>query len=133
MNVCYPSAAVLMSTHQPAVFVLMNVCYPSAAFLMSVYQPPVFVLLNVHHLSVDVLMKCASFLCGCFNECALALCVSFNECVSSSLPEGSDKWKEVNKSIKRCMKKANENWKGGQCGEIEENLSMNNGKRAYQQ
>ena len=123
----------LMNKHHPSAAVLMKVRHSSVAVSISVHQPPVFVLLNVHHLSVDVLMKCASFLCGCFNECALALCVSFNECVSSSLPEGSDKWKEVNKSIKRCMKKANENWKGGQCGEIEENLSMNNGKRAYQQ
>ena len=36
-------------------------------------------------------------------------------------PEGSEKYKEVNNSIKRCMKKVNENWIGEQCSEIEEN------------
>ena len=34
--------------------------------------------------------------------------------------------------IKRCMKKAKENWIGEQCSEIEENLRKNNSKRAYQ-
>ena len=29
------------------------------------------------------------------------------------------------------MKKANENWIGGQCSEIEENLRKSNTKRAY--
>ena len=47
-------------------------------------------------------------------------------------PEGSEKYKEVNSSIKRCMKKAKENWIGEQCGEIEENLRKNNSKRAHQ-
>ena len=42
--------------------------------------------------------------------------------------EGSEKYKEVNNNIKRCMKKAKENWIGEQCSEIEENLR----KRAYQ-
>ena len=37
-------------------------------------------------------------------------------------PEGSEKYKEVNSNIKRCMKKAQENWIGEQCNEIEENL-----------
>ena len=46
-------------------------------------------------------------------------------------PEGSEKYKEVNNNIKRCMKKANENWTGEQCSEIEENLRKNNNKRAY--
>ena len=46
-------------------------------------------------------------------------------------PEGSEKYKEVNSSIKRCMKKAKENWIGEQCGEIEENLRKNNSNRAY--
>ena len=45
--------------------------------------------------------------------------------------EGAEKYKEVN-NIKRCMKKAKENWTGEQCGEIEENLRKNNSKRAYQ-
>ena len=35
-------------------------------------------------------------------------------------PEGSEKYKEVNNNIKRCMKKAKENGKGEQCSEIEE-------------
>ncbi|WP_419592589.1 hypothetical protein, partial [Thiolapillus sp.] len=47
-------------------------------------------------------------------------------------PEGSEKYKAVNNNIKRCMKKAKENWIGEQCSEIEENLRKNNSKRAYQ-
>ena len=43
-------------------------------------------------------------------------------------PEGSEKHTEVN-NIKRCMKKAKENWIGEQCSEIEENLRKNNSKR----
>ena len=46
--------------------------------------------------------------------------------------EGSEKYKEVNNSIKRCTKKAKENWIGEQCSETEENLRKNNSKRAYQ-
>ena len=46
-------------------------------------------------------------------------------------PEGSQKYKEVN-NIKRCTKKAKENWIGEQCNEIEKNLRKNNSKRAYQ-
>ena len=34
-------------------------------------------------------------------------------------PEGSEKYKEVNNIIKRCMKNAKENWIGGQYSEIE--------------
>ena len=41
-------------------------------------------------------------------------------------PEGAEKYKEVSNSIKRCMKKAKENWIGEQCSEIEENLRKNN-------
>ena len=40
--------------------------------------------------------------------------------------EGSEKYKEVNNNIKRCRKKAKENWIGEQCSEIEENLRKNN-------
>ena len=47
-------------------------------------------------------------------------------------PEGSEKYREVNNNIKRCMKKAREKWIGEQCSEIEENLRRNNSKRAYQ-
>ena len=47
-------------------------------------------------------------------------------------PEGSEKYKEVNNNIKRCMNKAKENWIAEQCREIEENLGKNNNKRAYQ-
>ena len=46
--------------------------------------------------------------------------------------EGSEKYKEVNNNIKRCMKKAKENWIGKQCSENEENLRKNNSKRAHQ-
>ena len=45
-------------------------------------------------------------------------------------PEGFEKYKKVNNNIKRCMKKATENWIGEQCSEIEENLRKNNSKRA---
>ena len=42
-------------------------------------------------------------------------------------PEGSEKYKGcVNNNIKKCMKKAKENWIGEQCSEIEENLRKNN-------
>ena len=47
-------------------------------------------------------------------------------------PEVSEKYKEVNNNIKRCMKKAKENWIGKQCSEIEENLRKNNTKRKCQ-
>ena len=46
--------------------------------------------------------------------------------------EGSEKYKEVNNNMKRCMKKAKENWIEEQCSEIEENLRKNNSKRAYE-
>ena len=47
-------------------------------------------------------------------------------------PEGYERYKEVNNNIKWYMKKAEENWIGEQRSEIEENLRMNNSKRAYQ-
>ena len=47
-------------------------------------------------------------------------------------PEGSEKYNKVNNNLKRCTKKAKENWIGEQCSEIEENLRKNNCKRAYQ-
>ena len=47
-------------------------------------------------------------------------------------PEGSQKYREVNNNIKRCMKKSKENWIGEQWSEIKENLRKNNSKRAYQ-
>ena len=47
--------------------------------------------------------------------------------------EGSEKCREVDNIIKRCMKKAKENWVGEQCSEIEKkNLRRNNSKRVYQ-
>ena len=45
-------------------------------------------------------------------------------------PEGAAKYKEMNNNIKRCMKKAKENWIGEHCCEIEENLRKNNSNRA---
>ena len=43
--------------------------------------------------------------------------------------EGSENYKEVNNNnIKRCMKKAKENWIGEQCSEIEDNLKKKNRK-----
>ena len=46
-------------------------------------------------------------------------------------PEGSEKYREVNNNIRRCMKKAIENWTEEQCSEIEQNLRKNNSVRAY--
>ena len=46
-------------------------------------------------------------------------------------PEASENYKEVNNNIKKCMKKAKENWIE-QCNEIGESLRKNNSKRAYQ-
>ena len=46
--------------------------------------------------------------------------------------EGSEKYREVNNNIKKCTKKTKENWIGGQCSDIEENLRKNNSNRAYQ-
>ena len=43
-------------------------------------------------------------------------------------PEGSEKYKEVNNNIKRCVKKAKENWLGEKCNETEENLRKNYSK-----
>ena len=48
-----------------------------------------------------------------------------------SEPEGSQEYKEVNNNIKRCMKKAKENWIGEPCSYTEETLMKNNSKRAY--
>ena len=38
----------------------------------------------------------------------------------------------MNKNIKRCMKKAKENWTGEQGSQIDENITKNNSKRAYE-
>ena len=46
--------------------------------------------------------------------------------------EGFEKYREVNSNMRRCMKKAKENWMREQCSEIEENLRTNNSKRPYQ-
>ena len=46
-----------------------------------------------------------------------------------SEPEGSEKYKEVNNNINRCMKKAEENWLGELCRESEESLRKNDSKR----
>ena len=43
-----------------------------------------------------------------------------------------EEYKEVNNNIKRCMKKAKDNWIGEHCSKIEENQGKNNSKRAYQ-
>ena len=55
-----------------------------------------------------------------------------NEHIFITVQKFIKKCKAVNNNIKRCMKKANENWIGEQCSEIEENLRKNNSKRAYQ-
>ena len=47
-------------------------------------------------------------------------------------PEGSEKYKEVNNKVKRCMEKAKENWIGEQGSEIDGNLKKINSTRTYQ-
>ena len=47
-------------------------------------------------------------------------------------PELSEKYKEVNNNIRRCIEEAKENWIGEQCSETEENLRKKNSKRVYQ-
>ena len=46
------------------------------------------------------------------------------------IAERSEKYREASNNIKRCMKKAKDNWIGEQCSEIEENLRKHNSKRA---
>ena len=45
--------------------------------------------------------------------------------------KGPEKYKEENNNVKRCMKKAKENWIEEQRIEIQENPRKNNSKRAY--
>ena len=47
-------------------------------------------------------------------------------------PEGAAKYREVNKKIKKDMRRAKDNWIAEQCYEIEDSLSKNNSKKAYQ-
>ena len=47
-------------------------------------------------------------------------------------PEGAAKYREVNKNIKQDMRRAKDNWIAEQCCEIEDSLSKNNRKKAYQ-
>ena len=49
----------------------------------------------------------------------------------SLLAKGSEKYREVNKHIKKYIKKAKENWVGEEISEIEENLRKNNSKTAH--
>ena len=45
--------------------------------------------------------------------------------------EGTTEYRTVNRQIKNGMKKANEDWIGEQCENIEDSLKENNSKRAY--
>ena len=47
-------------------------------------------------------------------------------------PEGAAKYREVNKKIKQNIRRAKDNWIAEQCCEIEDSLSKNNSKKAYQ-
>ena len=47
-------------------------------------------------------------------------------------PEGTAKYREVNKKIKQDMRRAKDNWIVEQCYEIEDSLRKNNSKKAYQ-
>jgi len=46
--------------------------------------------------------------------------------------EGAKQYRIMNNKVKACMRKAKENWIQSQCNEIEDNLSRNNSKKAYQ-
>ena len=58
----------------------------------------------------------------------LDLCDRRRKLRQKRFEQGSKKYREVNNSIKRCTKKAKENWIGEQCNEIEENLRKNNSR-----
>jgi hypothetical protein len=45
---------------------------------------------------------------------------------------GAEQYKIANKEVKKCMKKAKEDWIEEQCKDIETNLKKNNSKKAYQ-
>ena len=45
---------------------------------------------------------------------------------------GAKEYREANRRIQKAVKKANEDWIGAQCEEIETCLNKNNSKRAYQ-
>ena len=46
--------------------------------------------------------------------------------------EGAKEYREANRRIQKAVKKANEDWIGAQCEEIETCLNKNNSERAYQ-
>ena len=46
--------------------------------------------------------------------------------------EGAKEYREANRRVQKAVKKANEDWIGAQCEEIETCLNKNNSKRAYQ-
>ena len=46
--------------------------------------------------------------------------------------EGAKEYRKANKRIQKAVKKAKEDWIGGQCEEIVTCLNKNNNKRAYQ-
>ena len=48
-----------------------------------------------------------------------------------STTEGAPKYRAINKKIRKDMKKAKEEWIEQQCSDIDENLQMNNSKKAY--
>ena len=62
----------------------------------------------------------------------LDLCDRRRKLRQKRFEQGSKKYREVNNSIKRCTKKAKENWIEERCSVIEENLRKNDSKRAYQ-
>ena len=47
--------------------------------------------------------------------------------------EGAKEYREANKRIQKAVKKAKENWIGGQCEEIETCLSKKNNMRVHKQ
>ena len=47
-------------------------------------------------------------------------------------PEGAERYRDLNRQIRKRMKEAKEKWINEQCNEIEVSLSHNNSKKAYQ-
>ena len=46
--------------------------------------------------------------------------------------EGAKEYRKASRRVQKAVKKANEDWIGAQCEEIETCLNKNNSKRAYQ-
>ena len=62
----------------------------------------------------------------------LDLCDERRDLKKKRYEAGAKEYREANSRIQKAVKKANEDWIGAQCEEIETCLNKNNSKRAYQ-